>query len=75
MYLKSLIMFLYDYFFSDWLQQAELCLQVREEAICLAIPAGGTDSSHVRRTEEDRHQRRSTRAHQLHRKDLDQRNH
>lgn len=45
-------MFLYDYyyFFADGLQQAGLCLQVREEAVCLAISPGGTDSSHVRRT-------------------------
>lgn len=49
-------MFFYDYyffFFADGLQQTWLCLQVREEAVCLAIPAGGTDSRHVRRTKYD----------------------
>lgn len=64
-------MFFYDYyffFFADGLQQAWLCLQVREEAVCLAIPAGGTDSRHVRRTKYDSLQT-------IYREDLDQPNH
>lgn len=41
---------------------------------CVYIPGGGIYSSHVRRTKEERYQRQSTRAYQLHWKDLDQRN-